>query len=184
MRNNLNPNILPEKQHTNPIKGNKNLTKKLHRGQGRAGMRRRRPTRINQTITQPSELLLKIPGVTEIETRITNCANSTAPAQSLNSDNEGMTQRRPLPTDVPFYPGPTYRPPPIPIRSFTPESHEGSQSLNSSEITNINAGVNLDFEENSPFQEGVISKAYVIEWLSYERFFYGTSGHTDLKDAK
>ena len=66
----------------------------------------------------------------------------------------------PYPADVPFYPGPTYRPPPKPVRSFTPESHEGSQSLNSSEITNIDPGVNLDFEENSPFQEGVISEAY------------------------
>ena len=36
----------------------------------------------------------------------------------------------------------------------------GSQSLNSSEITNINPGVNLDFEENSLFKEGVISEAY------------------------
>ena len=71
-----------------------------------------------------------------------------------------MTHRRPLPTDVPFYPGPTYRPPPKPIRSFTPERHEGSQSSNSSEITNIDPRVNLDFEENSPFQEGVISEAY------------------------
>ena len=48
---------------------------------------------------------------------------------------------------------------PKPIRSFTPESHEGSQSANSSEITNINPGINLDFEENSTFQEGVILEA-------------------------
>ena len=69
-----------------------------------------------------------------------------------------MTQRRPLPTNVPFYAGPTYRPP-KPIRLFTPESHEGSQSSNSSEITNSNM-INLDFKDNSPFYEGVVSKAY------------------------
>ena len=73
-------------------------------------MRRRRPSPINQTIIQPSELSQKIPGAAEIETRITNHANSTAPAHSINNTNEKMTQRRPLPTDVPFYPGPTYRP--------------------------------------------------------------------------
>ena len=157
MRKNLDPNILPEKQHTSPIKGN---TEKPCIGQGRAGMRRRRPFPINQTIIQPSELSQKIPGAAEKETRITNHADFTAPTHSINNTYEGMIQKRPLPTDVPFYPGTTYRPPPKPVRSFTPESHGGSQSSNSSEITNIDPGVNLDFKEISPFQEGVISEAY------------------------
>ena len=112
-------------------------------------------------IIPSSELSKKTPGATEIETRITNCANATAAVHSVNNTNERMTHRRSLPTDVPFYPGPTYRPPPKPVRSFTPESHEGSQSSNSSEITNIDPGVNLGSEENSPFQEGVISVAYL-----------------------
>ena len=37
---------------------------------------------------------------------------------------------------------------------------ESSQSSDSSGSTNINTYINLDFEENSPFQEGVISEAY------------------------
>ena len=110
-------------------------------------------------ITQPSELSQKIPGAAEIETRITNHANSTAPADSINN-NEEMTQRRPLPTDVPFYPGPTYRLPPKPVRLFTPESRGHSQSSNSSETTNINPEINLDFKHYSPFQEEVISEVY------------------------
>ena len=88
MRKNLDPNILPEKQHANPIKGS---TGKPHIGQGRSGMRRRGPSPINQTIIQPSELSQKIPGTTEIETRITNDANSTAPTHSVNNATEGMT---------------------------------------------------------------------------------------------
>ena len=64
---------------------------------------------------------------------------------SVNNTNERMTHKRPLPADVSFYSGPTYRPPPKPVRSFTPESHKGSQSLDSSEITNMDRGVNLDF---------------------------------------
>ena len=79
VRKNLNPNLLPEKQHTNPIKGN---TEKPLIGQGRAGMRRGRSSPINQTITEPSELSQKSPGAAEIEARITNCANSTAPTHS------------------------------------------------------------------------------------------------------
>ena len=54
MRKNLDPNIKPEKQHANnPIKGN---IEKPHIGHGRAGLRRKRPDPINQTIISPSEL--------------------------------------------------------------------------------------------------------------------------------
>ena len=69
--------------------------------------------------------------------------------------DEGITHTRPLIPDVPFHPGPTYRPPPKPIRSNMPRSQENSQS--SLSIENFNPDINLDFEENSPFQEGVIS---------------------------
>ena len=72
---------------------------------------------------------------------------------SINYVDEGMTHTRPLIPDVPFHPGLTYRPPPKPIRSNVPRSQESSQSSPSSDS-------NLDFEENSPFQEGFISEAY------------------------
>ena len=49
---NLHPNIQPEKQNTRPLKGNKILQEKPQIGQGRAGMRRRKPPCINQSITQ------------------------------------------------------------------------------------------------------------------------------------
>ena len=67
-----------------------------------------------------------------------------------------MTHTRPLIPDVPFHPGPTYRPPPKPIKSIVPRSQESSQSSPSSE--NISSDINLDFEQNPPFQEGVIQK--------------------------
>ena len=69
-----------------------------------------------------------------------------------------MTHTRPLIPDVPFHPGPTYWPPPKPIRSNMPRSQESSQS--SSSVENINPDISLDFEENSPFQEGVISETF------------------------
>ena len=157
VRKNLDPNILPEKQHANPIKGS---IEKPHIGQGRAGLRRRRSAPINQTIILPSELSQKIPSETKLETRKTNHINSSDPMHSINNADEGMTHTRPLLPDVPFHPGPTYRPPPKLIRSNMPRCQEGSQSSNSSENTNINTDSNLDFEENSPFQAGVISEAY------------------------
>ena len=70
--------------------------------------------------------------------------------------DEGMTHTRPLIPDVPFHWGPTYRPPPKPFRSNMPRSQKSSQSPPSTE--NINPDINLDFEENSPFREGIISE--------------------------
>ena len=76
----------------------------------------------------------------------------------VNNADGGMTHTRPLIPDVPFHPGLTYRSPPKPIRSHMPRSQQSSQStLN---VENINPDINLDFEENSPFQEGIISKTF------------------------
>ena len=66
MGKNLDPNIKPEKQHANSKQGG---VEKPHTGQGRAGLRRKRPDPINQTIKQPSDLSQKIPRRTKIETR-------------------------------------------------------------------------------------------------------------------
>ena len=56
--------------------------------------------------------------------------------------------------DISFYPDPTYRPPPKPIRTPMPGS---SKSL---ESTDFNPEIIIDFEENSPFQEGVNLESY------------------------
>ena len=77
---------------------------------------------------------------------------------SINNMDEGMTHTRPLIPNVPFHPGPNYRPPPKPIKSNMPRRKESSQSSPSTE--NINPDINLNLEENSPFQEGIISEAY------------------------
>ena len=76
----------------------------------------------------------------------------------INNADAEMTHAKPLILDVPFHPGPTYRSPPIPIISIVPRSQKSSQS--SSSVENINPDFNLDFKENSPFQEGVISEMF------------------------
>ena len=55
---NLDPNLKPEKQHAISKQGSMG---RPHMGQGRAGIRRKRPDSINQTINQPSNLSWKIP---------------------------------------------------------------------------------------------------------------------------
>ena len=63
VRKNLDPNIILEKQHANPIKGS---VVKPHIGQGRTGLKGKRSDPINQPINQPAELSKKIPGKTKI----------------------------------------------------------------------------------------------------------------------
>ena len=46
---------------------------------------------------------------------------------SINNVDEGMTHTKPLIPDVPFHPGPTYRPHPKPIRPNMPRSQESSK---------------------------------------------------------
>ena len=69
MGKNMDPNIKPEKQHANSKQGS---VERLHTGQGRAGLRRKKPDPTNQTINEPSNLSQEIPGRTKIETGKTN----------------------------------------------------------------------------------------------------------------
>ena len=152
MGKNLDPNLKPEKQHTIPKHGSK---ERPHIGKGRAGSRRKRHDPINQSITQPSNLSQKIPGRTEIETRKTNHMHVKDLMHSINNMNGKMTNNNPLIPDGVFHPGPVYRPLPKPIKQDVsyPQSSQGS-----TDIENINP--NFDFEENSPFQEGIMSETF------------------------
>ena len=125
-----------------------------HVGQGRAGSRRKRPDPINQSINKASNLSQKIPGRTEIETRKTNHMHTKNLMHSINNTNGKMTKKTLIP-DVPFHPGPVYKLLPKLIKQDVsyPQS-----SRSSTDIENINP--NFDFEENSPFQEGIISKTF------------------------
>ena len=68
MGKNLDPNTKPEKQHANSKQGH---VERLCTGQGRAGLRRKRPDPINQTINQPLDLSQK-----KMETGKTNQGHS------------------------------------------------------------------------------------------------------------
>ena len=76
---------------------------------------------------------------------------------SRNNVSGKMTNKNPLIPDVPFHPGPVYRLLPKPIKQdmLYPKSSQSSTS-----IEDINPNINFDFEENSPFQEGIISETF------------------------
>ena len=143
MGRNLDPNLKPEKQHTIPKQGN---MERPCIGQGRAGLRRKRPDPINQLINQPSSLSQEVPGRTEIETRKTNHMHTKDLMHSINIMSGRMTNNNPLMPDVPFRPGPVYRSPPKPIKQDMSYPQSSQSTTN---IKNINR--NFDFEENSPF---------------------------------
>ena len=106
MGKNLDPNLKPEKQHAISKQGS---MERLCTGQGRAGIRRKRPDPINQPIYQASNLSQKIPGRTEIGTGKTNQVHSRDLMHSINNVSGKMTNNNPLIPDVPFHPGLVYR---------------------------------------------------------------------------
>ena len=75
---------------------------------------------------------------------------------SINNAKGKITNNSPLIPDVPSLPGQIYRPQPKSIRHDT--STQGSKS--STGIEDINLNINFYFEENSPFQEGIVSETF------------------------
>ena len=69
--------------------------------------------------------------------------------------NGKMTNRDPVIPYVPFHPSQVYKPPPELIKQNVSYPQSSQSSTN---IDNINQ--NFDFEENSPFQEGIMSKTF------------------------
>ena len=145
---NLDPSIQPEKQNIRPLKGNEISQQKPRIGKGRAGMRRRKSP-INQTTA--AETSKKFPEVSKTEKKVIMHPDFTTPVQSVNNPSVEAINRRPKIKDIPFYPDPMYRPPPKLTRIST---SEGPGNIH------ISPENNIDFEENSPFQEGIISETY------------------------
>ena len=109
-------------------------------GQGRAGSKRRKLDSISQTINQPSKVSQEIQGRTKIVTGKTNSIHST------NSRSDRLINNIPFIPDVPFHPDPLLR---------NPKQQPIKQN-----IQEINLKINFDFEENSPFQEGIMSETF------------------------
>ena len=76
---------------------------------------------------------------------------------SINNMSGRMTNNNPLIPDVPFNPGTVCRPLPKPTKQDMPYP-QGSHS--STSVEDITPNINFDFEENSPFQEGIMPKTF------------------------
>ena len=134
VRKELYPNLRPEKQHTMPKKG---MTERLHIGQGRAGLRRKHADHIDQ----PSDVTRRISERSKIVTgKINN------PQHTNGVHDRGINNDKSFPPDVLLHPDPLHKP--------------LLKQQNVDKVTPINqyTSINLDIEENSPFQEGIISE--------------------------
>ena len=149
MKKNLDPR--KEKQHTFSKQGNLD---RLCIGQGRARSKRKKPDPINQAINQSSNLSQEIPGRTKIETRKTNSMHTTDPTHSINNMNDRMVNNNPFLPDVAFHLDPLLRSPKQPIKQNM------TCNQNSQNVEDISPNINFDFEENSPFQEGIMSETF------------------------
>ena len=110
--------------------------------QGRAGSKRMKPDPINQAINQPSNLSKELPRRTKIVAGKTNSIHST------NSMSDRLINNNPFMPDVPFHLDPLLRP-----------SKQQTIKQNAQEI-NPNPNINFDFEENSPYQEGIMLETF------------------------
>ena len=124
-------------------------------GQGRSGLRRRRP----DLISQPSDVTQGIPGESKIETGKTNSSQGT---NSLH--DRTINNNNPFLPDVPLHTDPLHKP--------------SSLQQNTNKISHI-PKTNLDFEESSTFQKGIISETIQRPDKS---FFHNLKEFEDLID--
>ena len=94
---------------------------------------------INQPTIQPLDVMQGIPRGTKIETGKTNSTQGTNSASDRSVNNNNLF----LP-DVPLHPDPLLKP----------------STLQNTNKTKNSSNIHLDFEENSPFQEGIISETF------------------------
>ena len=136
------------------------ITEKPQIGQGRAGLERRRPE--PNHINQPSDVTGRISGGSKIVTGKTNSSQDTNGIcdRAINND-------KPFSPDVLLHPDMLYKPSPI------------QQNTSKVGQINQNVSINLDIEENSPFQEGIISET--IQRL--DKSFFQNPKKLDLIDT-
>ena len=93
-----------------------------------------------------------MPNTPKIQDKVIPIPNYAIPHIRCNDDSGSRMVKRNAIQDVsceiPIYPDPVYRPHPKPVKTPIPEI-PGS-------LLDIDPELNTDFEENSPFQEGVI----------------------------
>ena len=135
----------------------KRYDRKLHIGQGRTGLRRKH---VPDHINQPFDVTRRIPERSKMVTGITN-----NPQHTSATHDRGINNHKSFSPDVLLH---------LPHSSLPRQ-----QNVEMVITNNNNSGSNLDIEENSPFQEGIISET--IERLD-KMFFQKPKSLDDIID--
>ena len=135
VRKELNPNLRPENQHAMPQKG---MTERPCIGQGRARLRRKHEP---DCIDQPSDVTRIISERSKIATGKTNI-----PQHTNATCDRGINNDKSFSPDVLLHQDPLHKP------------LLKQQNVDKVIPTNQNTSINSNIEENSPFQEGIISE--------------------------
>ena len=133
VRKKLDPNVRPEKQHALP---KKEVTERPCIGQGRAGLRRKPEA---DCITQSSDVTGRILERSKIATEKTNIHQHSSAAC-----DRGINNDKSFPPDVPLLPHSVHEPLQKKHNITSPQDMKNK--------------INLDIEENSLFQEGIVSE--------------------------
>ena len=155
VRKELNPILRPEKQHAMPKKG---MTEKPCIGPRRAGLRRKHAS---DHIDQSFDVTRKNPERSKMATGITN-----------NTQHTSTMHDRGINNDKSFSPDVLLHPLHKPLLKW--------QDMDKAIPNSNSSGINLDIEENSPFQEGIISES--IQRLD-KMFFQKPKSLEDIIDT-
>ena len=119
-------------------------------GRGRTGMQCKKPQPVADTLVSTS----KSPKIPTIQRCAKDNLDFTVPEQLIANETETITRRKiqGKNREQPFHPDPIYRLLPKPPDNLWPESPETN--------TVTKPKMDIEFEENSPHQEGIISEFY------------------------
>ena len=150
----LDRNSPPEKQKIAPqVKKGSEIKPRL--GKGRVGIKCKNPVYVTDKLQE----ILKIPAIQNIAINKMDFPMHEQPIS--NSKTETITQGliQNINREIPFYPDLIYMPPPKPT--------ENLQWLRIESKEDVSPRIDVEFEENLPYQEGIISKTYQRPDKSY-----------------
>ena len=156
MKKTLDTNVLPEKQK--PQIHEKQIDKNSPRlGTCRAGIKHKKPQPVVHTTISASKSQ-KIPMVQNVTKDI---MAFPVPKQLITNETETITTKQILSINTyqTFHPYSIYRPFPRPLEDLQPNSPRNKPDTKPK--------IDVEFEENSPHQEGIISESYQRPNKSY-----------------
>ena len=152
----LDTKVLPEKQKPQ-IQAEQVVKIRPKLGRGRAGIKHKKP----QPVADLNVSVRKSHKIPTIQKVTKDSTDFPVPKQLITNETETITRRKiqGKGREQPFYTDLIYRPPPRPPDNLRPNCLE-------SELDTM-PKIDIEFEENSPHQEGIISEFYQRPDKSY-----------------